>query len=653
MKFFKNCFAALLLLLTVTGYSQVTTFSYAPANPKQGEKVTITYDPTGTALATEPGIDAVAYTIDDKLLPKAIEVPLTKSGNKFTGTIQIPASVTAIAFSFSSGDKKDNNGKEGYYFQVYDDKQQPVPGANIAVGSIYEGSYINYILGIEAKPEEALKYAEKEFIVNPGFRKNSINSYARALMAAKKENSVELVSKALEEVQAAGNLDEPTYNLIASWYGRIKMKEKADAVKKEMKEKFPTGNWVKNEKLDAVYTEKDPAKRVELATAYLKEFPATTDAEKQQAANLHSIVANAYAGKKEWEHFKTASANMSPEAKASQYNNLAWNMAEKDDNIQLAKEMSYEATTWAKNQIDKPTTKKPDIRTEKQWKEDRKMTYSMYADTYAYIMYKMGDYKTGLTYAKEAVEIRKKKDAEYNERYATLLEKTAPAAQVKKELEPIMKEGHLGKDAKEVLKRAYTAVNKSDKGLDAYIANLEQANIEKMKEELKKKMINNEAPVFRLVNLEGSEVNLSSLKGKVVVLDFWATWCGPCKASFPAMQKAVNKYKENGNVVFLFIDTWERGADREKLVKDFIASNKYTFNVLYDTPQKQNPDDFDVVSNYKVDGIPTKFVVDGNGQIRFKSVGWSGNEDMFIKEISMMIDMAGEGGSGESSKKGF
>src|ERR1700748_85368 len=67
--------------------------------------------------------------------------------------------------------------------------------------------------------------------------------------------------------------------------------------------------------------------------------------------------------------------------------------------------------------------------------------------------------------------------------------------------------------------------------------------------------VNQSAPDFKLKDIDGKEISLASLNGKIVIVDFWATWCGPCKASFPGMQLAVNNFKNDKDVVFLFIDT--------------------------------------------------------------------------------------------------
>ena len=97
----------------------------------------------------------------------------------------------------------------------------------------------------------------------------------------------------------------------------------------------------------------------------------------------------------------------------------------------------------------------------------------------------------------------------------------------------------------------------------------------------------------------------------------------------------VTKYKDDPEVKFVFIDTWEEGTNKEKGASDFMTANKYTFHVLMDNDNK-------VVESFKVSGIPTKFVVDKKGVTRFKSVGFGGSDDKLVSELTAMIDMAKE-----------
>ena len=96
--------------------------------------------------------------------------------------------------------------------------------------------------------------------------------------------------------------------------------------------------------------------------------------------------------------------------------------------------------------------------------------------------------------------------------------------------------------------------------------------------------------------------------------------------------------------MFLFVNTWESQEtldQRKKEVSEFIAKNKYNFNVLYDESENNTPNNYVVVNNYKVTGIPTKFVIGKDGKMRFRSVGFGGGEDGLVEELSAMIDMAG------------
>jgi len=117
------------------------------------------------------------------------------------------------------------------------------------------------------------------------------------------------------------------------------------------------------------------------------------------------------------------------------------------------------------------------------------------------------------------------------------------------------------------------------------------------------------APDFALKDLQGNQVVLRDLRGSVVFLNFWATWCPPCRVEMPSMERLYQQLKDKG-LVMLAVDMQEN----EKLVKAFMGDFSLSFPALLDR-------DGDISFFYGVRGLPTTYIIDHEGRIIGKAVG--------------------------------
>jgi thiol-disulfide isomerase/thioredoxin len=147
------------------------------------------------------------------------------------------------------------------------------------------------------------------------------------------------------------------------------------------------------------------------------------------------------------------------------------------------------------------------------------------------------------------------------------------------------------------------------------------------------------APTFTLTTLDGKRVALEDLRGEIVILDFWATWCGPCIMGLPKLQEFAT-YVENEKlpVRVYAVNVWESERDpdkRREVVRSFWETRKFTMPTLID------PDD-KVVESYRVSGIPTMFVIDQSGKVANVHVGFDPDIAEVLKnEVRRLTQPAG------------
>lgn len=614
-------------------YANAQNVKFSPASPEAGKPLSFEYESKGGKLEMLSNVTCVAQTfVNNK--QKVVKIDLTKEGSVYKGTFT-PIDSTAIALLVFAADGTKDDNPNGYYTLFYD-KGQPT-----AMAYYWEAVYYNgmgtALAGIKSDKAKSVAAYEKAFAIDPLMKEKNIIAYLNLQYGLDKVKGEQMIKNQIMLLNATDNPKEDNMVKTASLYTVLKKKPSADSVYNLIKAKYPTGTYMYNLAANGIYNEKDAVKAEEKLNKLIADFKldATKKADLDKIENFYAQLASGFGLAKNNAKFE-AYANLikNKTTLASVYNSYAWAGAEKKENIEFAAKISKKSLELIEAAKNDP--KPAYMASQEDYLKSLEGSYAMFADTYALLLDHSGKYAEALKFQEGAVTKNNFTNPEMNARYVNFLAKNKQNDKVVSFAERFIKDGQGTEQMKLDLKSAYQGAQ----AFDVYYAALEKVANEKEKAKFVKEMINMPAPTFALLNLKGEKVDLASLKGKVVIVDYWATWCGPCIASFPGMQKAVDKYKTDPNVVFLFVNTWQTEENREKVVKDYLATTPYTFNVLLDTKSVKEPGRFDVIDQYKVTGIPTKFIIDGNGNIRFKKIGGSASVDATVRELEMMIALA-------------
>lgn len=592
-------------------------FSFSSKEIAQNEPFTITYNGSGELE------ESFYHKIQNsKVLPD----DLVFTDNK--AIITVPDSITAVAFNIKVDGDFDNNNKKGYLFNVTDKDGNKVADSDASL-NYYSMTY-GQEFELDSDAKEALSSIESAIKTNPNLTEDWFGSHIYVANQVSGTTGKTVGQKYISEYTSKPEMELKDYETLSSIYYSMRNNEKGDSIVNIAAEKFPDSDLAFRLKANEFFD----AKRLEDKEKIFKSHQAKM-LKSRNASYMLRVLA--------MEHYKNGNMDAFNEYvtlmekntdKASLYNSIAWPNAEKGEDLESSAKLSLQSLKLVEAE-QKDLKEKPDYYSPNQYKNSLVGSYNMYADTYALLSFKNGNIKDAIEYQSKAVS--KNSNPEMNERYVQFLMADNQFDKAKEQATKFIEEGQSTAKLKVYFKEAFT--KSGDNGNpETILADLEAKAKQKELDDLRKTLLDEDAIDFTLKNLDGEEVTLSALKGKTVVLDFWATWCGPCIASFPGMQKVVDKYKDNENVAFFFVDTFEDGETRLKDVAKFIEDNNYDFNVLID-PKEENGSKHIVANDYKITGIPTKIIIGPSGKVNFKSVGYSGSAEKIVSEIDAMVEL--------------
>lgn len=598
-----------------------TKFSFDPEKPQSGDKIEIKYKPDDDLLKSSDKIEMIVYSYGSELY-NTERVEMKKLGKGWIGNYTSNDSTKGIIIKFVSDESADDNDQFGFVIKMYDDNGNEVIRANAGLASVY--TRYGGTLNLTAGRDSASNYFDIEFQKNPELKREYLNQYFNSFPKSKR---IQVAEEDLLALENRDNLNQNDYETLTNGFRTNRDFTKAEKYYQLLEKNYPDSRLVASR----FYTRFRNMVRTDRMLEVFNEYNAINP-----DGDLNNYMVGAIIRKFASEDdYKTADELLNKYqkyVKSSTYNTLAWDIYEAAGDYSKADKFCIEGVKLARKELEFREDDKPVYMDSKDWENSKKYSLAMILDTHGNVLRKLKRNDESVKSLKEAVVLMDYSQPSINESYVSTLFEFGEFDEAKKVIEAELSKGKATDKMREIIQEIYLKEGKNQDELAAIIGKYDEKAKEKIKEKLMKEMLDESAPDFELLDMDGKKVKLSDYKGKTVILDFWATWCGPCLQSFPVIKKAVEKYADNPSVEFLFVNTWERVKDKKKNAEEFLMRTKYPFHVLLD-------DQNEVVAKYKVEGIPTKFIIDGEGKIRFKSVGFSGIEKEVLEELDIMIDM--------------
>ncbi len=623
MRLLVHGFTVAVGFLVLTAVAVAGTVTMLPTSPRQGGEVVIEYVPgeADKGLLSQGELHAVVYTFtSDAESPVAIEVQLSKSGSRWKGTAKLAASVVYGIVKIGNGSAYDTNKDLFWEFLCATERGGAVQGAHLRAGMARYGQLPKQCRMSEDF-EDAMEEIDAEVRAYPSNMVARINSIMLMKNLGTLEEA-EAIAKAREITTSIRQVTSPLEAIaIAQAYEMQGRGEDAQKVMMDAGARFPRSIVEEQIALSKLGAAQSADQFMQMASDHLKAWP-----ESYARQNLVNAVIDAAMKQRTMQQLARF-FEQTPGLYAMSYHQ-AVNYVGAVDSLQPAALSLVERGLEAAENV----AIKPPAYGLSEWKEEQRIATSE------------------LRFVEGAIHRARKEPS----KAIAALEKSAAIGGPQTEkgcyemLIGLYRDQQLNDKARSMAELALRQGASTQGILDAYRTLLAQAGLDSAKitakeaelrkegrsvlsERVVREMLNQPMIDGTFVTLDGAPVKISDWKGKVVIIDYWATWCGPCRQSFPSLQKLYERYKTNPNVVFAIVNVWERSDDRSKTVRDFLKTNaSLTFPMYIDSKDE-------VVRQYGVTGIPTKFYLGKDGRVQFKEVGMT-PEEQFLEDATTRIE---------------
>jgi thiol-disulfide isomerase/thioredoxin len=622
-------FPILALILALAAISQSMhgqLVSITPQSPKIHDVITVTYNAGARNAVIQRTAVLTLRTLvlrDVGSSPVLIETPMVKSGRVWKASLKIQhEDARFLLHQFVSGDLKDDNAERGWGTMIMGvDGKAPKAGHYWRAAVLAFGGYMGYKFQKDvpaAKAELALErraYPEDYSAVNLAWYLETNPTPTEAGTAR--------VKRELPDALKLFRKNDDALPMLLVWLDQVGEQKKADSLRKLFIAENPRGKVAAASRIMGLSTEHDPKKKIKLLEEHLSQFELKEDealAEKRQLVLLYAQTGDFDKG--------YGVLKSSPKSDPALYRNLVTPMIEKGTSLEKALAWVSEGIENLRKQDE---SSKPSSTPLADWKQAQEVTLASLLQSRGQACMKLGKKDQAAADFAEAYALAKGADLSIN---LNLLDAYLANNENQKAADVGLECVRKGKSNLTIVERFKTAFKKVHGSLSGYDKAVQQARAAEQTHMLKN-ALNKSAPDFSFKDLSGGALNLSEMRGKVVVVNFWASWGSGCKDMLTQLQRLFEAYQYYRTVAFVSINTTEdaAGAARDTLVKKSMAGIKCTIPVGLDEAPG-------IAEKYGIEGIPITYVVDKNGKIQFKHIGFKDGKalvDDLTNEIEVLL----------------